>query len=57
MFSSGVPRILFIGLDGASPEEGCRNNQRAEALFLSYKVEGAGLVHPGEKRAQRETLK
>lgn len=57
LYSAPEPQEFFIGLDEASSEEDCRNDQRAEILRLSYKTEGAGLVHPGEERALRETLK
>lgn len=57
LYSALEPQEFFIGLHGASPEEDCRNDKRAETLLLSYKAEGAGLVHPGEEKAPRETLK
>ena len=35
------------------PEEGCKDDKRAGAPPLQRQAEGAGLVQPGEKKAER----
>lgn len=57
LYSTLEPQEFFIGLDGASSEEDCSTDQSAETFLPSYKAEGAGLAHPGEEGAPRETLK
>jgi len=38
-----------------SPEEDHEDDQRAGASLLRRRVEGAGIVQPGEKKGSRET--
>ena len=47
----GFPVQERHGPVGAGPEKGHKNEQRAGAPLIRGKVEGVGVVHPGEEKA------